>query len=323
MQLASRIEGQQESSSLSAKTLNNREMRRDEGGTKVRVPSNNDGKVSNKQDLMVSKARELMRSKKGKGVKTKDAYKVVGECGGQVANDRVAGRSSSLSLGHQNKTTANTGQKPSNQGLPHGRTTVSDGDSEKVWVESDAEEECDDGIANRIAKRLAREQEDERRLVDELDEAEKLMQQLKAEMEKKRNTVSLGQGTEVAVADNTGTVVSSVTNGMGSSKSSMSSRAGLPNTGRTIVSLITNAVNEKVYPYMKFITSEAEMEVDFEPFGKSIMDELNIDDEHRQEWWHTYKRVAKHALQQKRSSVGAALKKSVIGTSICLTCCGS
>jgi hypothetical protein len=55
------------------------------------------------------------------------------------------------------------------------------------------------------------------------------------------------------------------------------------------------------------------MEHDFPSFGKKIMDEMNVDKNNRREWWHAYKRIAKLALQQKRSSVGAAVKKAVIG----------
>ena len=95
--------------------------------------------------------------------------------------------------------------------------------------------------------------------------------------------------------------------------SGKSSRCGVADMKKTIADRITHTMNEKVYPYMKFITSEAEMDPDFAPFAQTIMTEMGVEEQCQQEWWHTYKNQAKHALQQKRSSVCAAVKKSVIG----------
>jgi hypothetical protein len=44
------------------------------------------------------------------------------------------------------------------------------------------------------------------------------------------------------------------------------------------------------------------------------MEEMGVDKSRAKEWWYTYKGVAKHALNQKRSSVSAAVKKSVMST---------
>jgi hypothetical protein len=79
---------------------------------------------------------------------------------------------------------------------------------------------------------------------------------------------------------------------------------------------------------MKFITNELEMEQhDFPLFGKKIMEEMNVDKNYRPEWWHTYKQIAKLALQQKRSSDGAAVKKAVIGMksvrTLFVSCCNT
>jgi hypothetical protein len=107
--------------------------------------------------------------------------------------------------------------------------------------------------------------------------------------------------------------VSSITQTLSSATNQSTARSGVVDMQKAIADRIVNVVNQKVYPYMKFITNELEMEHDFPSFGKKIMDEMNVDKNNRREWWHAYKRIAKLALQQKRSSVGAAVKKAVIG----------
>jgi hypothetical protein len=107
--------------------------------------------------------------------------------------------------------------------------------------------------------------------------------------------------------------VSSITQTLSSGTNQSTARSGIVDMQKAIADRIVNVVNQKVYPYMKFITNELEMEHDFPSFGKKIMDEMNVDKNNRREWWHAYKRIAKLALQQKRSSVGAAVKKAVIG----------
>ena len=132
--------------------------------------------------------------------------------------------------------------------------------------------------------------------------------------EKKLKTAMVSIPSSLAAPiDNKEASVSSVT-ATSATATKSSARSCAPQSERkTITDLITAAVNEHVYPYMKFITSESEMEPDFAPFAKKIMTVTKVDDAHHREWWLAYKNVAKHALQQKRSSVGAAVKKSVIG----------
>ena len=117
---------------------------------------------------------------------------------------------------------------------------------------------------------------------------------------------------DVPCPNNNTSVVSSVTNSS-TNTANGASRACIVNTGKTVSDMITNIVNEKVYPWMKFITCEIEMEPEFRPFGKKIMTDMKVEEHNQQMWWHAHKKIAKHALQQKRSSVGAAAKKSVVG----------
>jgi hypothetical protein len=146
------------------------------------------------------------------------------------------------------------------------------------------------------------------------------------EMDKRQDevqrTLTMGSSTQVpcrtvttALALNANTSVSTVTNASSSLLSHpLSARSGVVDVRKTLVDMIVNVVNEKVYPYMKFITSDLEMEHDFASFGGKIMKEMKIDESSKREWWNAYKKVAKVALSQKRSSVGAAVKKSLTGT---------
>jgi hypothetical protein len=105
--------------------------------------------------------------------------------------------------------------------------------------------------------------------------------------------------------------VSSVT--ASAAATSSASRCEIVNVASTTEGMIANCVNTSIYPFMKFITSEAQLDPNYDHFGKKIMTELKIAKESQELWWHSFKQVAKKALNQKRSSVGAAVKKSVIG----------
>ena len=125
---------------------------------------------------------------------------------------------------------------------------------------------------------------------------------MKARQEKKPTTGNDGRS-DVVVANNAS--LSSITN-------SNSSRNGINNASKMTRDQIVTAINEKIFPYMKFITSEDDMQPGFAPFGGKIMNEMNVQESNKLVWWHAYKGIAKHALQQKRSSVGATVKKSVM-----------
>jgi hypothetical protein len=125
----------------------------------------------------------------------------------------------------------------------------------------------------------------------------------------RRNTLPSIVGTDGAC--NRAVSVSSVTNS--STNDTSTSRCEIASMKKTAEGLIANVVNTDVFPFMKFITCDAEMEAGFAHFGGKILSKMGVTDDNRSVWWSCYKLAAKRALNQKRSAVGSAIKTTITG----------
>ena len=77
--------------------------------------------------------------------------------------------------------------------------------------------------------------------------------------------------------------------------------------------IVKQFVRDKVFPKVKFLTSENEMSWDFEPFAGSIMTHLGIEPKQHRTQWEKLKNDAKKSVQERRASINAAIKTAVKG----------
>ena len=84
---------------------------------------------------------------------------------------------------------------------------------------------------------------------------------------------------------------------------------------------LKNVVSHHTILHVPFLSVEDDLEYD-QPFGRITMFYMGMDndaDDKKRKYWNQNKKVAKAALNAKRSNVGGSLRKTFRGTYYCLT----
>ena len=82
-------------------------------------------------------------------------------------------------------------------------------------------------------------------------------------------------------------------------------------------------MKETFFKRNKFVYGRNEWDVDNKEIAVAIMDSMNIEPRYRTAFWDSHVKIAKKALNDKRASVGQAMKQAVVGKKFLKAVCGS